>query len=773
MNLLNSNIKKVLVIIALICLLFLFVFISVLDFKVKDKFNGALWTIPAKVFSRSLDISEGGYLDRNRLMQELELLGYIKDSEIDRAGKYKLSDSSLTLFLRGFDNDVKKQEKGRFIIKFNSSSKVDSIKRSDGISLDLISLEPSAIGGMYPAHMEDRIPLKWEEVPEGLVNILIAVEDGKFFEHNGFSFKSMLRALFKNVAAADVIEGGSTITQQLAKSLFFSSEQTISRKFMELIVAMLIEFHYSKNEIILAYINDVHLSQVGNRSINGFGLASEHFFGTPIGSLEVHQMSLLVGMLKGPSIYNPRRYKERAKKRRDLVLSILAREGVYSSAQIKDFKSKSIDVIAPRYGSKTKHPAFHDLVRLELRDNFVDKDLRINGLQIHTNLDPVIQNISQQNLRSTISRLQSKYKANLEDLQGAVVIVNINNGEIVSFVGSSSQNKLGFNRALNAIRPIGSSMKPVVYLTALKQHGKYRLNSILEDSKFILDLPEGGKWEPGNFDNKYHGSIQLHEALWQSYNIATARLGMELGVSEVLKDLSSLGFKAEQVPLPSHLIGSIEMTPIQVAQIYQTISSEGFHSNLRAVSYVADVNKKLTWINPLNLEQRFRSEDIHLLKFALKQTFVRGTARGYSEKKIKKWNTGGKTGTSNDQRDSWFAGYAGDFIAIIWLGFDDNRKTPLTGRSGALQVWKAIMKDIDPTAQRVAIPQRVKYQWVDLDDGLLSGKQCPNSIFMPFITGFIPEEVSSRSKNCRISNMSYRKEIYQKVKKIAEGLSED
>ena len=414
-----------------------------------------------------------------------------------------------------------------------------------------------------------------------------------------------------------------------------------------------------------------------------------------------------------------------------------------------------------------------DLVKLELRDNFSDKDLRINGLKIHTNIDPVIQEITEESLKLTLESLNFKYKQNMKDLQGAAVVINLNSGKVLSLVGGISPNDYGFNRALNASRSIGSLIKPAVYLTALKKYDEYNLNTFLDDSKFTLILPEGGTWQPKNFDSKFHGLIQLHESLWESYNVATARLGMDLGVEEVLNDLKGLGYNEDLIPLPSYLIGSLEMTPLQVAQIYQTIGSEGFLSTLKAVSYVTDSNKTSIWKNPLQLEQRFRSEDIHLLKFPLEQTFTRGTARGLSMQQLNKWNPGGKTGTSNDQRDSWFAGYAGDYLVVIWLGFDDNRKTSLTGRSGALKAWKRIMSKLDPIAERKAIPNKIRYDWVNLEDGLLSGKECNNSVYMPFIKGFEPQVISPKAKNCRILERSYKTDFVEKVKKIVKGINDN
>ena len=309
-------------------LIILFAFISLINSKVTNKLDGVLWTVPAKVYSRQMVIAEGIEINKGMMIKELSLHSYIKKSLPNNPGDYSFKNDSLSIFLRGHED----QEAGLFKVNF-SKDKVVSIKRSDGIKLDLIQLEPLAIGGMFPSHMEDRLIVNWHQVPDSLIEILLSIEDQTFFEHHGLSLKSILRAFYQNVLAMDIKQGGSTVTQQLAKNLFFSSQRSLSRKLQEAIAAILIEFHYSKEEILLAYINDVYLSQAGTRSINGFGLGAEHFFGATLKNLEIDQLSLLVGMLKGPSLYNPRRNPERALSRRNLILDILEQKSIISSSE--------------------------------------------------------------------------------------------------------------------------------------------------------------------------------------------------------------------------------------------------------------------------------------------------------------------------------------------------------------------------------------------------------------------------------------------------------
>ena len=362
-------------------------YVSILDSKVVNKLDGVLWTVPAKVYARPLELAEGGKINVDVLKKELEILSYELTKGIpDTPGEFSQSQQSVNIFIRGFGS----QEPGLYRLKIEND-KIDSIKRKDGISIDLIQLEPLSIGGMFPSHLQDRILLNFSQVPKDLEEMILVVEDRNFYSHKGISLKSIMRAFIKNTKALGIEEGGSTITQQLAKSLFFSPEQTIRRKIKEAIAALLIEMHYSKQEILLAYINDVFIAQSGRRAIHGFGLASQFFFGTDLKNLSLDQKALLVGMLKGPSLYSPINNPDRAKTRRDLVLSLMKKDSLITEEEYLDLKGKPLKVIPPSFKSLSKYPSFNDIVILDLRKNFDDSDLRTKGLKIITNLDPVVQ----------------------------------------------------------------------------------------------------------------------------------------------------------------------------------------------------------------------------------------------------------------------------------------------------------------------------------------------------------------------------------------------
>ena len=758
------SIKLITYLSLIIFLIISIAYVSILDSKVVNKLDGVLWTVPAKVYARPLELAEGGKINVDVLKKELEILSYELTKGIpDTPGEFSQSQQSVNIFIRGFGS----QEPGLYRLKIEND-KIDSIKRKDGISIDLIQLEPLSIGGMFPSHLQDRILLNFSQVPKDLEEMILVVEDRNFYSHKGISLKSIMRAFIKNTKALGIEEGGSTITQQLAKSLFFSPEQTIRRKIKEAIAALLIEMHYSKQEILLAYINDVFIAQSGRRAIHGFGLASQFFFGTDLKNLSLDQKALLVGMLKGPSLYSPINNPDRAKTRRDLVLSLIKNDSLITEEEYLDLKGKSLKVIPPSFKSLSKYPAFNDIVILDLRKNFDDSDLRTKGLKIITNLDPVVQDYLEESIKDTKLKLKRRYGSQLNGLEGAGIVIDSFSGEVVAAIGSTKPNNYGFNRAINAVRPIGSLVKPFIYLSALQHYTKYNLSTLLDDSKLSVSLPGSKLWEPNNFDKKFHGNVPLHVALSESYNVATTRLGMDLGYSVVQETFTKLGIEKKIPKYPSIFVGSFEMTPLEAIQAYQTIASEGFYSPLNSIRTVESSGDVLSLSYPYKVEQRFRPEPIYLLKFVLKQTFISGTARGFSSRVIEKWKSGGKTGTSDDQRDSWFVGYAGNYLMVVWLGFDDNRKSPLTGRTGALQVWKNFMSRLDPIAYEVRKPSRIRYEWVDVKDGLLSGERCKGSILIPFVEGTEPEMIPQNRKKCRISEESYTTKVLNKIKEAIE-----
>ena len=706
-----------------------------LDAVVQEKFSGKRWTVPAKVYARPLELFAGQRLGRDDFLTELDALGYRRVARVQGPGEVAVAGNRVELHSRGFQFYDGSEPAQRLQVNF-TASQVSALAQPGGGPLAVARLEPLLIGGLYPAHNEDRILVQLDEVPPYLVETLIAVEDRDFYRHFGVSPRSIARAIWVNASAGGVVQGGSTLTQQLVKNFFLSNERSFTRKGTEALMALLLELHYDKREILEAYLNEVFLGQDGQRAVHGFGLASQYFFGQPLGELRLHQVALLVGMVKGPSFYNPRRFPERALERRNLVLDLLAEQGVVSAEEVVRAKQAGLDVSPRGSLANSSFPAFLDLVKRQLRQDYREQDLTEEGLRIFTSFDPLLQLKAEAALADSFKQLGSR--KGVDEVEAAVVVTNPQTGEIQALLGSRQPRFAGFNRALDARRPIGSLVKPAVYLTALERPSQYTLTSWLADEPLSVKGADGQVWEPRNYDRRAHGSIYLYQGLASSYNLSTARLGLEVGVDNVLKTVRRLGAEHDWPAYPSMLLGAGSLSPLQVATLYQTIANGGFNTPLRGIRSVLAADGQPLKGYPYEVQQRFDPGPIHLLQEALRRVMREGTGRSVYSQLPASLELAGKTGTSNDSRDSWFAGFSQDLLAVVWMGRDDNGATPLTGASGALQVWAGFMRRAQPASLDITPPDNVQRAWIDPYSGQGAAPGCPGAVQMPYIRGSEP-----------------------------------
>jgi penicillin-binding protein 1B len=533
----------------------------------------------------------------------------------------------------------------------------------------------------------------------------------------------------------------------LVKNFFLSNERSLWRKVNEALMALLLEWHYDKSEIMEAYINEIFLGQDGKRSIHGFGLASHFYFEKPLHKLRTDEIALLVGIVKGPSYYSPRRSPERALERRNLVLDLLVEQGEINQAEGESAKAEPLSVVPLEKSNITSYPAFMDLVRRQLRRDYKEEDLNSEGLQIFTTLDPLVQYESEKAVSKWLNRLGKSKDLPDSQLEGASVVVSVDGGEVLSVVGGRNPQFAGFNRALDAVRPIGSLIKPAVYLTALQQSDKYTLVSLLDDGPLTLELENGDEWQPQNFDKEYHGMVPIYKALSHSYNLSTTRLGLEVGLPPIIDTLHRLGVDKDIKPYPSLLLGSLALAPMEVAQMYHTLAAGGFRTPLRAIRDVLTAQGQPLQRYPLSVKKVEDPEPVYLLNAALRETARRGTARGVYRFVPPDLTVYGKTGTSNDLRDSWFAGFTGDKLGIVWVGMDDNRPAQLTGSSGALKVWGEIFKSINTESAFDNPPSDVEMVTIDTQTQLLAAAGCDSGLQLPFIKGTAPDEQSGCGGN--------------------------
>ena len=739
----NPNFKslgKVVRLIVLLLLLGLSGYIYYLDVTIREAFDGRKFAMPARVYGRALEVYPGLKLTPGQFVEELQAIGYHEHPEPNEAATYKYTLTGFEFTTRDFVFGDGPQAAQHLSIEF-AAGKVSRLQQRGGTDIDLplLRIEPPVIGGIYPGHNEDRALLKLGQIPQPLIDALISVEDRKYYSHWGIDPRGIARALYKTLSGQR-IEGGSTLTQQLVKNFFLTSERTLTRKGTEVLMALLLEMHYSKDEILETYFNEVFLGQDASRAIHGFGLASYFYFDRPLDRLELHEIATLVGMVKGPVVYDPRKKPEQALQRRNIVLQEMVRLNAITQAQFVDARQKPLGVIHRAPAGTSPYPAFLQLVHRQLQRDYREEDLRSEGLRIFTTLDPRVQRQAEEALTLRLGQIEKARKIPANTLEGAVVVSSAENGEVQALVGGREARYAGYNRAIDAQRPIGSLAKPIVFLTALENSGRYTLLTPLDDSQLVWRQAGTTDWKPQNYDNQFHGQVPLRTALAHSYNVSTARLGIELGIDHILDKLPLYGIERRPPPFASSLLGAFELSPVEVAQLYQTFADGGFRTPLRAIREIVTAEGKPLQRYPLDVEPVAAPAPVYLLTAALQGVVREGTAQALTNWLPAELNVAGKTGTTDDLRDSWFAGYTGDRVAVVWVGRDDNKSSGLTGASGAMTVWGEMMKNIEPEPLQPAVPEDIELVNVDPVSGLRYDGECKDGVPMPFIKGSAPTE---------------------------------
>ena len=705
-----------------------------LDGKVRMTFAERSFLSPAQVFARPLQLVRGKPITAEDVLFELRMLGYRRVNTVAQPGDASLEGNRILVYARPVTLGSYQRGEQYAILTFSGQNLVGLTDKS-GRALDKLILEPLLIGGIDPRQSEDRMPLPLKEVPEFLISALLTTEDREFYSHFGVSPKGVARAMVENAKAGRTVQGGSTITQQLVKNVFLSNERSLVRKLNEILMAIIVDYRYSKDDILETYINEVYLGQDGSRAVHGFQLASYHYFNRPLKELSFAQQALLVGLVKGPSYFDPWRYPERAQQRRNLVLQMMKEQDLLTDRAYEGSTKMRLG-LARRSASEGSYPAYLALVRKQLTRDYPKDELQTQGLRIITPLDPIVQGKAEIHAEKTVENLDPEAK---KQLQTAVVITDARNGNVLALVGDRNPRYDGFNRAIDALRPIGSLVKPAVYLTALLRPERYTLATLVNDAP--ITLKGGGKnktWSPKNYDRKSHGNVLLQTALMESYNQSTVRLGMDLGVNSVINTMNKLGVERDIPAVASTFLGAVEMTPLDVAAMYQTIATGGEWRNLRAITEVTDREGVPLTRYPERSQQTLDTKAVYLLQHAMQQVVRRGTGESAYQVLSPDFTVAGKTGTTNDSRDSWFAGFSGDLVAVVWMGRDDNAVTKLTGATGALKLWRSLMKDASYIPLFTEAPPGVEYAWINPYNGMLSVEGCNGAILVPFIDGSQP-----------------------------------
>jgi penicillin-binding protein 1B len=696
------------------------------------RFDLGVQPVASRVYARPLVLSPGMHINADLLQIELSEARYRTDLSASSPGSYRRDGNHFEIHTRAFAFADGPERAERIELQIDGGKVTRLLRLPDRQVLQRKRLDPARIATILPADDTERLPLPIEQMPALLVAGIQSVEDRNFKDHPGIDVWGITRAMWANLKARRWVQGGSTITQQLVKNTMLTNARDVRRKLRELGLALMIDARFDKRTILEAYLNRAYIGQNGALAVHGFGAGAEFYFGRSLESLEPAEIALLIGLVKGPSYYDPRRNPERAITRRRVVLGQMLETGLLNQ-DLYDQALKAPLAVVPRPTSRVRYPAFVELVRAQIRREYDETRLQTEGLSILTTLDPGAQALAEAALTKTVATVDPS-----KMVEGAVVLTRARDGEVLALVGGRDPRASGFNRAIDASRPVGSLLKPFVYLLALSQPARYNLGSLISDAPINLKMPTGKVWAPKNYDHKTHGIVPLVDALARSYNLATARVGLDIGVKSLAHLIENLGVNAPKDPQPSLILGSIGLSPLEVAQLYQGLASGGQVVPISAVRAVLDDNGHALTRFPRPVGNPAGADAVKLVTVALNETTLSGTAASLSGGSGIRLDSAGKTGTSDDMRDSWYAGYTGEHLAVVWLGRDDNQPTKLSGSTGALKVWTALFRQLPSADLRLEFSDAVR--WMPLD----TGDNCQRIRFYPLL----PPYQTDNSRSC-------------------------
>jgi penicillin-binding protein 1B len=713
-----------------------------LSVRVEKRFSARRWSIPSTVYSDTTLLYPGQRLNSSLFNEKLANLGYRRVDHLPaRKGEIRIGPDAMDIFL----NDLKtpwNQREG-FLVQIGfSENGIGTISRMDsGETIPILELEPEEIMQFFGQERERRQLISIEQVPEHLIWAVLAAEDHRFFQHYGIDLRGILRALVTNLRHGSIRQGGSTLTQQLAKNYFLTPARTIIRKFKEVILSVIIELKYDKREILEIYLNEIYLGQKGSVAINGVGEAAYFYFGKPVKQLTLSEAAVIAGLIKAPNHYSPYRDIKRCRSRRDAVLQAMYRwEWVTEAALQAALKQpiKAVGFIA----SHTKAPYFIDYLTEQLNTLYRPEDLSSLGLSIYTTLDPQVQRAAEKALAKGLAHLENsnaalQREAPAEKLQGAIVVMQPKTGHILALVGGRNYSVSQFNRITQARRQPGSAFKPIVYLSSLSQ---FTPTSLLSNDPKSYTV-NGKLWEPQNFEPVTEYTVSLKDALKKSYNLATVDLAMQTGLERIVNTARRFHFTTPLKPYPSLALGAFEVIPIELARAYCVFAAEGVQPFPLSLKGVVDENDKILEQQHLNIERLITPAEAFVMTRMLRDVVQEGTARSLQWRGVT-WPVAGKTGTTNDFRDAWFVGYTPDILALVWVGFDNGDPIEATGAAAALPIWADLMNAIPQYRSETDfnMPEGVEKILVCSVTGLRAVAGCPEPSEVYFLAGHTPSE---------------------------------
>ncbi len=685
---------------------------------IDKRFSGRRWNVPSTLYSDTTICYPGQRVNPGLFHDKLARLGYRSvRQEPRRKGDLHAAGPDLDIYLNDLNTPWKHRAGFRVKIRFQGDriSSITNPENSDEIPI--LELEPEALGSFFGDEREQRQLISFDEVPEHLIHAVLAAEDVRFYQHRGVDLRAVLRALYTNIRRGGIRQGGSTITQQLAKNYFLTPDRTLSRKFKELLISLTLEIMYQKNEILEIYLNEIYLGQEGSVSVNGFGEAARFYFGKPVSELSLDESAVLAGLIRSPNYYSPYADPARAQNRRDTVLKTMREKGWISEEQLRSALQMPVSSIGYRPYSK-KAPYFIDFLSQQFKDLYPPEVLTREGLAVYSTLDTQVQAAAEQALAKGLARLEAgnpslKRSDPSRQLQGAIVVLQPKTGYVLAMVGGRDYGTSQFNRITQARRQPGSAFKPFVYLSGLDRFTPAsRLSN--ESKSYEVD---GTVWKPQNYADIPDKQVSLRTALTKSINIATVDLAVRLGMDHVIRSAKAFGFSTPLEPFLSISLGAAEVIPIELARAYCPFAAEGVLPYPLLMKSVADEKGNVIEQRHMEIEQVISPAKAFIMSSMLRSVVEEGTARS-----LKDWGIGfpvaGKTGTTSEFRDAWFVGYTPDILALVWVGFDNEESIHATGSSAALPIWADLIK---------AVPQYVSEEWFRVPPGVVKRRICLES----------------------------------------------
>jgi penicillin-binding protein 1B len=721
---------SVVVVLVLIALLALYVYKQSVG-----KFEIRRLSLPTRIFTDFTPLRAGVVLGPDDLVEKLNRLGYRQAAALAHAGDYVPGSAQIDVFTRPFTHPAGQYPSQPIRIAFRNGSIVSVVSLKESSPIDNAALEPELLTSILSDQLENRRPVTLDQVPKVLQDAVVATEDVRFWHHPGVDPIGLFRALFRNVRAGGVTEGGSTLTQQLVKNYYLTGERTYKRKATEAFMAVILDAKYSKREILEAYLNDIYLGRNRSISILGVGEAARFFFGKPVSEINLAEAALLAGLIRSPNNYSPFVRPDLAMQRRSTVLGLMLNQKKITRAQYDEAMATKLPPRPFRQRSGLASiPYYVDRVLQEMARDYGIKDVKGRGLQIYTAIDLNAQDTAARTVEAGLSALEKgsrRLRRPGQPLQGAIIHVDVPTGEIRALIGGRNYDLNQFNRALNARRQIGSLVKPFVYATAFEpslSSQNITPATLVSDTRFVLKRRFSADWSPRNYEDVYHQTVTVAEALEQSLNSASVRIGLACGLDAIVRTAHTLGVVSDiDAKNPSMLLGAADLAPIEMADAYSTIARVGSRVPLHAIKFVTDDRNHLVSAgDEIKPVQVFPARDMYLLLTVMKGVVDRGTAAGARSMGFR-LIAAGKTGTTNDKRDAWFIGFTPKALTLTWLGFDDNAPTGLSGGTGAVPIWTRFMQAVMAGQPNVdfASPDGIVTAQIDETSGGLAVPACP------------------------------------------------